>query len=209
MREEQGRHFTLYGDSLSGNCLKTKWTAQRLALDHNWVEVSVTSGTTRTDAFLRMNPQGQVPVMQLSDGRILPQSNAIILYLAEMAGSSLVPADTFARAQMMSWLFWEQYSHEPYIAVRRFRKAFLKQSDDEIDPQLLVRGHGALKVMEQHLAMSAYLTGDSLTLADIALVAYTRVAGEGGFDLSGYRHVVRWIWQVESDLCIEHAALTT
>jgi|688.fasta_scaffold93365_4 glutathione S-transferase len=209
MREEQDGRFTLYGDSLSGNCLKTKWTAQRLSLDHNWVEVSVTSGATRTDAFLRMNPQGQVPVMQLSDGRILPQSNAIILYLAEMAGSSLVPADTFARAQMMSWLFWEQYSHEPYIAVRRFRKAFLKQSDDEIDPQLLIRGHGALRVMEQHLAMSAYLTGDGLTLADIALVAYTRLAGEGGFDLSGYRHVVRWIWQVESDLCIEHAALTT
>jgi glutathione S-transferase len=110
--------LTLYGDSISGNCLKTKWTAEYLGIEHDWVEISVVEGGTRSDAFMTMNPSGQVPVMRLPDGRILPQSNAIILYLAEIGGGSeLIPADPFEKAKMMSWLFWEQYSHEPYIAV--------------------------------------------------------------------------------------------
>ena len=198
--------LTLYGDSISGNCLKTKWTADYLGVDYDWIEVSVVEGGTRSDAFMRMNPSGQVPVMRLPDGRILPQSNAIILYLTEVyASEALVPADPFEKAKMMSWLFWEQYSHEPYIAVRRFRKKFMNMSDDELDPQLLARGRRALGVMELQLTFSNYFVGESLTLADIALVAYTRWADEGGFDLNEFPNVQRWVARVETDLGIGHA----
>ena len=198
--------LTLYGDSISGNCLKTKWTADYLGVDYDWVEISVVEGGTRSDAFMQMNPSGQVPVLRLPDGRILPQSNAIILYLTEVyASEALVPADPFEKAKMMSWLFWEQYSHEPYIAVRRFRKKFMNQTDEELDPQLLARGRRALGVMELQLTFSNYFVGESMTLADIALVAYTRVADEGGFDLNEFPNVQRWIARVETDLGIEHA----
>jgi glutathione S-transferase len=155
---------------------------------------------------MAMNPSGQVPVLRLADGRILPQSNAIILYLAETyASEALIPVDPFEKAKMMSWLFWEQYSHEPYIAVRRFRKKFMNMSDDELDPQLLARGRRALGVMEMQLTFSNYFVGDSLTLADVALVAYTRVADEGGFDLDEFPNVQRWVARVETDLGIGHA----
>jgi glutathione S-transferase len=198
--------ITLYGDSVSGNCLKTKWTADYLGLDYDWIEVSVVEGGTRSDAFMAMNPSGQVPVLRLADARILPQSNAIILYLAETyASEALIPVDPFEKAKMMSWLFWEQYSHEPYIAVRRFRKKFMNMSDDELDPQLLARGRRALGVMEMQLTFSNYFVGDSLTLADVALVAYTRVADEGGFDLDEFPNVQRWVARVETDLGIGHA----
>jgi glutathione S-transferase len=198
--------LTLYGDSISGNCLKAKWTAEYLQVDFDWIEVSVVEGGTRSDSFMAMNPSGQVPVMRLPDGRILPQSNAIMLYLAEtQRGQDLIPVDPFERAKMMSWLFWEQYSHEPYIAVRRFRKKYLNQADDELDPQLLARGRRALGVMEMHLTFNEYFVGPSMTLADIALVAYTRVAHEGGFDLSEFPSVHRWVLRVEADLGIEHA----
>ena len=206
MPNRQITKTTLYGDSISGNCLKTKWTADYLDIDHDWVEISVVEGGTRSDAFMSMNPSGQVPVLRMSDGRILPQSNAIILYLAEISvGHDLIPSDPFEKAKMMSWLFWEQYSHEPYIAVRRFRKKFMNQTDEELDPQLLARGRRALGVMELQLTFSNYFVGDALTLADIALVAYTRVADEGGFDLSEFPNVQRWIARVETDLGVEHA----
>ena len=198
--------LTLYGDSISGNCLKAKWTAEYLDVDYDWVEISVVEGGTRSDSFMQMNPSGQVPVMRLPDGRILPQSNAIMIYLAEThRGQDLIPVDPFERAKMMSWLFWEQYSHEPYIAVRRFRKKFMNQGDDELDPQLLARGRRALGVMEMQLTFSDYFVGQSMTLADIALVAYTRVAHEGGFDLGEFPSVQRWVARVETDLGIEHA----
>jgi len=206
MPERASSHITLYGDSTSGNCLKTKWTADHLGVDYDWIEVSVIEGGTRSDAFMAMNPSGQVPVLQLSDRRILPQSNAIILYLAETCASeALIPVDPFEKAKMMSWLFWEQYSHEPYIAVRRFRKKFKNMSDDELDPQLLSRGRRALGVMEMQLTFSNYFVGDSMTLADIAMVAYTRVADEGGFDLDEFPNVQRWVARVETDLGIGHA----
>jgi glutathione S-transferase len=198
--------LTIYGDQISGNCLKTKWTADFLGVDYDWVDISVMQGGTRSDDFMTMNPSGQVPVMRMPDGRILPQSNAIILYLAETnAGHDLIPTDAFQRAQMFSWMFWEQYSHEPYIAVRRFRVLFQNVPEDEIDPQLLARGRRALGVMEMHLTFNDYVVGQSLTLADIALVAYTRVAHEGGFDLSEFPSVQRWVARIETDLGIEHA----
>jgi glutathione S-transferase len=188
----------LYGDSRSGNCLKVKWTAQFLDIPCEWQEVDVMSGATRTPEFLGMNPAGQVPVVILEDGRPLAQSNAIIVHLAE--GSALIPADAYARAKMFEWLFWEQYSHEPYIAVVRFRVAFLGMSRDDLDPRLIERGEAALARLEEALAASPFLVGEALTLADIAVVAYTRVAHEGGFDLAGYPAVRRWVARVETAL---------
>ena len=197
--------LTLYGDSISGNCMKPKWTADLLGIAYDWVDVDILQGGTRTEDFLSVNPAGQVPLARWPDGRALPQSNSIMLYLAEDAGSELVPADSFKKAQMMSWLFWEQYSHETAIAVRRFQKHYLKTPEDQIDPQLMARGRRALGVMELQLTYTDWLVGDAMTLADIALVAYTRVAHEGGFDLSEFPSVERWVSRTEAALNIPHA----
>jgi glutathione S-transferase len=197
--------LTLYGDSISGNCQKPKWTADLLGVPYDWIEVDILQAGTQTEDFLAVNPAGQVPVARWPDGRVLPQSNAIMLYIAEEAGSDLVPDDTFKRAKMMSWLFWEQYSHETAIAVRRFQKHYLKKSDDEIDPNLMAKGRRALGVMEMQLTFTDWIVGDQMTLADIALVAYTRVAHEGGFDLSDFPSVERWISRTEAALGIPHA----
>lgn len=195
--------FTLYGDPVSGNCLKPRWTADLLGIPYTWVDIDVVKGETRTPDFLAINPAGQVPVARWPGGRTLPQSNAIMLYLAE--GSRLVPSDAFARAEALSWLFWEQYSHETSIAVRRFQKHYLKKSDTEIDPALLVRGNNALGVMEQRLTGRDWFAGSALSVADIALVAYTRVAHEGGFDIHFYPAVARWVSRTEDALGIPHA----
>lgn len=195
--------LTLYGDSISGNCQKPRWTADYLDIDHDWVEVDILDGGTQTEEFLALNPVGQVPIARWPDGRVLPQSNAIMLYLAE--GSDLIPEDAFQRAQMNSWLFWEQYSHETSIAVRRFKKHYLKLPDSEIDPQLMVKGRRALGVMEMQLTWTDWLVGEAMTCADIALVAYTRVAHEGGFDLAQFPNVERWVSRVEGALSIGHA----
>lgn len=189
---------TIYGDSRSGNCWKVRWVAERLDVAFDWREVDVSSGFTRTEEYLSINPAGQVPCLVREDGRILAQSAAIMLYLAE--GSDLIPDDPFDRAKMMEWLFWEQYSHEPAIAVRRFQKAFLHKREDEIDPFLMNKGRRALGVMELRLVARDYFVTDQLTLADIALYAYTHVAGEGGFDLDDFPAVRSWLHRVERDL---------
>lgn len=190
----------IYGDSISGNCLKVKWTADLLGLDYSWLETGVLNGETRTPEFLAINPAGQVPVVILDDGRPLAQSNAIILHLA--AGSGLIPTDAYDRARMLEWMFWEQYSHEPYVAVARFQVAYLGKSPSELDPKLVERGYGALQRLEDGLVGSDYLVGARVSLADIALVAYTRVAHEGGFDLAAFPALRAWIGRVESDLRI-------
>ena len=190
--------FTLYGNSGSGNCLKAKWAADYAGFSYDWVEIDTWGGETRTDAFLAINPAGQVPVMRFDDGRTLAQSNAILLYLAE--GTDLIPSDTFDRAQMMQWLFWEQYSHEPYIAVRRSKKYFLKVAEADLDPDLLAKGRRALGVMEMKLITCPFFLGDQMSCADVALVAYTRVAGEGGFDLTEFPAVQSWVHRVEAAL---------
>src|SRR5579872_4209719 len=171
--------ITIFGDSTSGNCMKVKWTCERLHIAHDWIESSVMERATRTEAFLALNPAGQVPTVVLSDGRPLSQSNAIILHLAE--GSALIPADAYERAKMLEWLFWEQYSHEPYVAVVRFQMKEGGKTRAEIEPRLIERGEGALKRMDAALAGRTHLVGGALTLADIALVAYTRFAEDGGF----------------------------
>jgi glutathione S-transferase len=188
----------IYGDSISGNCLKVKWVADSLGLSYDWIETSVLASQTRTAAFLAMNPAGQAPAVILDDGRPLAQSNAIILHLAE--GSDLIPADAYQRAKMLEWMFWEQYSHEPYIAVARFHVAYLGKRVEDLEPRVMPRGEAALQRMEDGLAETPFLAGDAISLADVALVAYTRVAHEGGFDLAAYPRVRAWIGRVERAL---------
>jgi glutathione S-transferase len=188
----------IYGDSNSGNCLKVKWVCDRLALPYDWVAIDTLKRETRTAAFLKLNSAGQVPTIELADGRTLAQSNAIIRYLAR--DSDLIPTDPFAAAKMDEWLFWEQYSHEPHIAVCRFQMLYLGQPASDLDPDKVKRGYAALARMEHQLAMTAFLVGDALSLADISLLAYTRVAHEGGFHLDGYAAVRRWIGDAERSL---------
>ena len=190
----------IYGDSISGNCLKVKWVADSLGLSYDWIETSVLTGETRAAAFLALNPAGQVPTVVFPDDRVLAQSNAIILHIAEH--SPLIPADSFQRAKMFEWLFWEQYSHEPYIAVARFQLRYLGKSVESLDPKLVERGLAALQRLEDALTDSDFLVGDAVSLADVALVAYTRCADEGGFDLSGFPAVQGWIGRVETALNI-------
>jgi glutathione S-transferase len=192
--------ITVYGDSISGNCLKVKWVLEKLQLPYRWVEVNILAGETRTPDFLARNPAGQVPMVVLEDGRALSQSNAIMLYLAE--GSPLIPGDSYDRARMLEWLFWEQYSHEPYIAVVRFQLAYLGRAVSDLEPRLVERGKAALARLEVALGGGGFLAAGRLTLADVALVAYTRVAGEGGFHLEDYPAVGAWIARVEAELAI-------
>ncbi len=193
--------LTIYGDSISGNCLKVKWVAERLSIPHRWVEVDIMKGESRTADFLEKNPFGQVPVVVLDDGRTLAQSNAIITHLAE--GSDLIPADAYERAKMFEWLFWEQYSHEPYVAVVRFQVRYQGKNPAEIDSKLVERSHIALQRLEDALKGGGFLVGPQLTLADVSLVAYTRMADEGGLGLARYPAVQAWIARVEAALPIK------
>ena len=192
--------LTIYGDPISGNCLKVKWVAERLEIPYTWLDVDVTKDETRTATFLALNPAGQVPTVVLDDGRTLAQSNAIILHLAE--GTGLIPADAYQRAKMLEWLFWEQYSHEPYIAVARFQVMHMGKATSELEPRLVERGKAALALMDQALQGRDFLVGAGLTLADIALVAYTRMAADGGFALPDYPAVEAWVARVEAALPI-------
>jgi glutathione S-transferase len=188
----------IYGDSNSGNCLKVKWVCDRLSLPYSWIDVDTLKGETRTSEFLNLNSAGQVPTVEFDDGRTLAQSNAIIRYLAR--GSDLIPSDAFVAAKMDEWLFWEQYSHEPHIAVCRFQMVYLGKPASDLDPDKVKRGYAALMRMEQQLAMTRFLTGAAVSLADVALLAYTRVAHEGGFQLDRYTALRRWIAATEEHL---------
>ncbi len=188
----------IYGDINSGNCLKVKWVCDRLALRYDWIAIDIFRGESRNPQFLELNPAGQVPLVEFEDGRTLAQSNAIIRYLAR--DSDLIPSDAFAAAKMDEWLFWEQYSHEPYIAVCRFRLVYLKQSASDLDPDKVKRGYAALERMEHELVSRRFLLGKALSLADVALLAYTRLAHEGGFDMEPYASLRRWIGDSEKEL---------
>lgn len=168
-----------------------------LGRDYQWVAVDIMSGESRTPEFLLLNPFGQVPVVVFEDDRALAQSNAILLHLAER--TPWIPDDAWERAKMLEWLFWEQYSHEPYVAVARFQRVYAGKTAEEVEPRLMERGYAALARMEAALAGEGWLTGgQGATLADLALVAYTRVAHEGGFDLSAYPNVRSWIMRTEA-----------
>lgn len=188
----------IYGDLRSGNCLKVKYTADKLGLGYEWVDVDIIAAESRTPDFLAMNPAGQVPCVRFEDGRVLAQSNAIVLYLAD--GTGLMPSRPYDRARVWELLFWEQYSHEPYIAVCRFQKLYLGKADAELDPNKVERGYGALDFMETRLRERDWLVGTRLSVADIVLLAYTRVADEGGFDVGKRAAVLAWIDRTEREL---------
>jgi len=187
-----------FGDSISGNCLKVKWTADNLGLPYEWVETSVLTGETRTPDFLAMNPAGQVPLAVLDDGRPLAQSNAIILHLAR--GSALIPTDPYLQARMFEWMFWEQYSHEPYVAVARFQVRYRGRDPATLEPELVGRAEAALDRLEAALSGSTWLVGAAFSLADMTLLPYTRFAPEAGLDLSRRKSLTAWIRRSEGVL---------
>src|ERR1700704_360463 len=177
----------IYGDTTSGNCLKVKWVGD-----------DTLKRETRTTQFLKLNSAGQVPAVEFDDGRTLAQSNAIIRYLAR--GSDLIPADAFAAAKMDEWLFWKKYSPEPYVAVCRFQMVYLGKPASDLDPDKIKRGYAALALMEHRLPATRFLVGDAGLPAAVSLLAYTRLAHEGGFHLDGYAAVRRWIGETEQSL---------
>jgi glutathione S-transferase len=191
----------IYGDLQSGNCLKVKYTADHLGLNYTWVPVDITKNESRTPDYLRLNPQGQVPALELDDGRSLGQSNAIIRYLAR--DSALLPADAFAQAKVDELLFWEQYSHEPYIAVCRYQMFYLGKPKEAREAWRVERGDKALDYMDRQLNRRKWLVGDAMTIADISLLAYTRLAHEGGFDLNSRPNVRGWIGRCETTLGLD------
>jgi glutathione S-transferase len=194
----------IHGDANSGNCLKVKWTADHLGLSYTWHDIDTAKGESRTAAYLEKFPLGQVPAVEFEDGRRLAQSNAIIRYLA--AGSALLPADPFLAAKVDEWLFWEQYSHEPYVAVCRWHMVYKGQPRETREPWRVERGEAALDLLDRQLTDRAWLVGDGMTVADIALLAYSRVAHEGGFDLASRPNLRAWIGRGETQLNLTMAA---
>ena len=182
----------LYEHPSSGNCLKVKWTADVVGRPYTWVPVDVVKGETRTPGYLAKFPQGQVPAVEFDDGRTLAQSNGIIRYLAR--GSRLLPDDNFAEAKIDEWLFW--------VAVCRFHMKYAGRSKSERDAWRVERGEKALDFIEQQLDGRDFLAGPEITIADIAVVAYTRMADEGGFDLDERPRTRKWIARCEDSLRI-------
>ena len=187
----------VYGTSASGNCHKVRMTLEALRLPYQWVETDSVRGETRTPQFLAMNPNGKVPLLEIEPGSYLPESNAILCYLAD--GTPLLPDEKLARARVLQWLFFEQYSHEPYIAVARFLRKFHPDppSQRALAESKLDGGYRALGVMEKHLERNSFFVGDRYSVADISLYGYTHVADEGGFDLGRFPSVRAWLSRVQ------------
>lgn len=191
--------LVLHEDVRSGNCYKIRLTAAHLGLTFERRSYDIMAGETRTPAFLaEVNANGRIPVLQIGD-RFLPESNAASLYLAD--GSALIPADRFARADMLRWMFWEQYNHEPNVATLRFWRAFvgrdrLSDLQRTLEPGKEEAGRAALRLMDEQLARTRFLVGDGFSLADICLYAYTHVADAGGFRLADTPNVLRWLGDV-------------
>ncbi|MDY0882016.1 glutathione S-transferase family protein [Dongia soli] len=188
--------YRLYDSAISGNAYKVRLMLHKLGLPCERIEMNVDDGSTRQAEFLARNPVGQVPVLQLPDGTYLAQSNAILVYLAE--GTDLWPSDRLERARALQWMFFEQYNHEPTIAVVRHWVAHLGKTVDSepLLPAKIAAGYRALDVMENHLTGRDFFVGESFTIADIALYAYSHVADEGGFDLTAYPAVRGWLDRV-------------
>ena len=197
--------YTLHEDPRSGNCYKIKLAAALLGLSLDTRQYDIMQGETRTPDFLaKVNANGRIPVLQIDSengSRFLPESNAACWYLA--SGSHLIPEDRFAQADMLRWMFFEQYNHEPNVATMRFWMRFVGEanlSEDQRSQLPLKRSNGeaALALMEEHLAASAFMAGEAVTLADIALFPYTHVADEGGFDLSAFHAIQSWIGRMRA-----------
>ncbi len=188
--------LTVYGDLESGNCYKVYLLLKLLGLAHRWVAVDILQGETRRPDFLALNPNGRIPLLTIEPGVHLAESNAILCYLAD--GTPYLPADRLLRARVMQWMFFEQYSHEPFIATSRYYLHFLKDRATyaaELEKRR-APGLAALGVMEQQLAHAPYLVGERFTIADIALYAYTHVAPEGDFDLAPFPAIRAWLARV-------------
>lgn len=190
--------IVLYGDSRSGNCYKLKLLCAEMGIGYDWREVDILAGATHTPEFLAMNPNGKIPLLELPDGRHLAESNAILCYLAD--GSEFFFGSAWQRALVLQWLFFEQYSHEPYIATSRFIIQYLgsppeRQRDLEAKRE---GGFKALGIMEAHLAEQDFFVNNRFSIADIALYAYTHVADEGGFELEEYVAIRAWIDRIEA-----------
>ena len=192
-------NLVLHEFSPSGNCYKVRLTAALLGVPLERREYDISKGATRTPEFLaNVNPNGRIPVLQVGE-RFIPESNAAIFFLAD--GSELIPEDRYDRADMLRWMFFEQYNHEPNVATLRFWLAFvgeaaLSEAQRGQLPAKRAGGEAALKLMDEHLAARAFFVGDRITLADIALYAYTHVAEGGGFDLGVYPAVSAWLARV-------------
>jgi len=187
----------IYGDLLSGNCYKIKLLLAFLKKEHQWIHINILEGESQTDDYLKMNANGKIPLLELESGAYLSESNAILNYLAE--DSIYLPDDPWFRAKVLEWQFFEQYSHEPYIAVARYIAKYLGlPKDKENEYQAKQQGgHRALKVMETRLADNDFFVGESLSIADIALYGYTHVAYEGGFNLNSYPAIQKWLTRIE------------
>jgi glutathione S-transferase len=190
--------YKVYGDHRSGNCYKIKLMLHLLGKEYQWMPVDILKGETHSDAFLAKNPNGKIPVLELEDGSCLWESNAILNFLAD--GSDFLPSEPRLRTQVLQWQFFEQYSHEPNIAVARFIKLYQGMPEERREEHdvRLARGYKALKVMEQQLLRTPYLVGERYSIADIALYAYTHVAQEGGFSLEGFPAIRAWLERVAS-----------
>ncbi|WP_397448898.1 glutathione S-transferase family protein [Pseudomonas sp. NA-150] len=188
--------YKVYGDYNSGNCYKVKLMLNLLGVEYQWVPVDILGGETETPEFLEKNPNGKIPVLELEDGTCLWESNAILNFLAD--GSRYLPGEPRLRTQVLQWQFFEQYSHEPYIAVARFIQFYLGLPEERMAEYRKMQkvGYRALKVMEQQLTRTPFLVGDSFSIADIALFAYTHVAHQGGFDLEPYPGIRQWLTRV-------------
>lgn len=189
--------YKVYGDIQSGNCYKIKLLMSYLEIDHEWLHVNILAGETHSEEFKKLNPNTRIPVLVLPDGSSLTESNAILNYLAD--GTEYLPGDRLLRARVLEWQFFEQYSHEPYIATARYINKYLglpEERRSEYEGKQ-AGGHKALSVMELRLKQQDFLAGEALTIADISLYAYTHVAGEGGFDLSGYPAIGKWLERIE------------
>ena len=189
----------VYGDLQSGNCYKVKLLLAQLERPHDWVHVDILEKQTRTPAFLAKNPNGKIPLLEIEEeGVCLPESDAILHYLAE--GTAFLPSARLLHAQVLQWLFFEQYSHEPYIAVARYIIRYLGRPEkyETTLREKMAPGYAALEVMEKHLASRRFFVAEQYTIADIGLYAYTHVAHEGGFELSRFPAVEAWIERVRS-----------
>lgn len=188
--------MTLYDFLDSGNGYKIRLLLAQLQRPYRWVELDILKGATRTPEFLAKNPNGRIPTLELEDGAFLPESNAILWYLAE--GTPFIPDDRLGRAQVLQWMFFEQYSHEPYVATPRFILKHLPEDSPRRAelPERLERGRAALGVMETHLSRRTFFVAERYTIADIALYAYTHVAHEAQLDLTPYPSVRAWLERV-------------
>ena len=190
----------LHQMQMSGNCYKIRLAARQLGVKLALKDYGLHDGTTRKPDFLAKNPNGRVPLLEFEDGRMLPESGAILWYLAE--DTFLMPADRWGRAEALQWMFFEQYSHEPYVAVARFWLAFAPNPELEkkrhLVPEWHAKGNAALGVMDAHLSRHEWFAGGRYSVADIALYGYTHCAADGGFDLSAYPAVVAWLERVAS-----------